>query len=215
MPVRKRRNAMILAVPLGLVVSGALVYQSSSAAFTATTTTAQESWTAGKVLISQNSSTSLPWTAVSALSPSSPAVTKCVLVDYAGDLNANISLYVTGYATTYLSNDSSNLEDYLQFTVKGIDGNQTSDANGTCAPGAGTGTQVLSPTITSVTAKNLNASWSTYANGTKVSNVTAGGTSAGHHLLTYMITYAMDSAATNFAQGDNVRLNFTWEAQSV
>jgi hypothetical protein len=212
MPVRKRRNAMILAVPLGLVVSGALVYQSSSAAFTATTTTAQESWTAGTVVLDQNSSTSLPWTAVAGLAPSSTA-TKCVRVDYTGSLNADISLYVTGFGVTYAADNATDLEDYLLFTVKGIDGDQTSDGIGGCASGATSGAQLLSPVITNVKAKDLNASWNSFASGSKASGVT--GTNAGHHYVTYMITYTVDASATNFAQGDNVRLSFQWEAQNT
>jgi hypothetical protein len=89
-----------VAVPLAVIASGAMIYQASNAAFTATTSTGSNSWTAGSVVLTDSTSGSALFT-VSALKPGfAAAASKCVKVSYAGNLNANIRMYVSAYTST-------------------------------------------------------------------------------------------------------------------
>ena len=114
---------------------------------------------------------------------------------------------------------TGNLEDNLKFTVAAYDGNVTdSSVTATnCSSSLGTALTLTNP-VTAETAKLFGARTSPdrFTAGARTSTALAAGASAGSpHYLTYQITYLVDSAASNDAQGDNVQFKFTWEAQNT
>ncbi len=74
-----RRTLLAAAVPVGMVVSGALVWQSSYAAFTSSTANPNNAFTAGSVTLTDNDSNGALFAVTSAqLAPSSTFTYKCI-----------------------------------------------------------------------------------------------------------------------------------------
>jgi hypothetical protein len=127
------RRAALAVVPLALLGSGALVYQASNAAFTASTSTGTNSWTAGNVMVSNTTSGSTS-ISISNLKPgfaatASNAQSKCVQVSYAGNLAANVRMYVSAFnsvarpgsgagSISGMAAGSEKLEDYLRVAIE-------------------------------------------------------------------------------------------------
>ena len=82
---RALRTVLAAAVPVGLVLSAAVVWQSTSAAFTASTDNAGNSWKAGTVALSTSSSAIFSTGLDGMLTPGASR-SRCLHVDYAGDL---------------------------------------------------------------------------------------------------------------------------------
>ena len=78
------------AVPAALLLSGAMVFQSSQAAFTASTSNGPESWSAGTVALTDDDATSVIVSATN-LRPGS-TVTKCINITYSGSLATQVRL---------------------------------------------------------------------------------------------------------------------------
>lgn len=99
---RSRRGAwaVALAVPVGLLASGALVWQASYAAFTATTDNTGNSWSTGTVVLADNDGGSALWT-TAGLGPleHGSTDTSCITVSYSGNLAATIDLSATASGT--------------------------------------------------------------------------------------------------------------------
>lgn len=84
------------ALPVGLVLSAALVWQSSYAAFTATTSNTANNWATGNVALTDDDGGAAFFTTATNtgnLAPSAPDVAKCLVVTYNGSLAANVGLY--------------------------------------------------------------------------------------------------------------------------
>jgi hypothetical protein len=99
---RRQRAAFALAVLIPLLVSG-LVVRTTQAAFTASTASTGNAWTAGHVSLTNNASGSAVIT-ISQIVPGSTGVA-CVNVTYTGNVNAAVRLYlpaVTGSLGSYL-----------------------------------------------------------------------------------------------------------------
>jgi hypothetical protein len=99
---RTRRGglrAALAVVPLALLATGALVFQASSAAFTATTSTGSNSWTAGTVTLADLSSVTFT---TGTMKPGfANRGTQCIDVAYTGTLAAqNIKMYLGHTANT-------------------------------------------------------------------------------------------------------------------
>ena len=110
-----RRAALFAAVPLAMLGSGMFVWQASYSAFTATTSTASNSWSTATVDLTADQSASVvfsgltaikPDSALSALSPGNTggayAATStasggsaCIKVTYTGTTNSNIRMRAT------------------------------------------------------------------------------------------------------------------------
>lgn len=94
-----RRVVLAAALPVGLVLSAALVWQATSAAFTATTDNPGNSWQSGTVVLSDSDGGTIG----SALFDSDrdgvlaplQSGERCIRVDYTGSLPADIRFYVT------------------------------------------------------------------------------------------------------------------------
>ena len=103
---RRRGRAGVRAatavVSLALLASGAMVYQASNAAFTATTSTGNNSWTAGTVALTNSSSATALFdaTAEGVFTPGTTTA-RCVLVTYSGTLAASgVKLYLQNTVLT-------------------------------------------------------------------------------------------------------------------
>ncbi len=118
-----RRTMLAAAVPVGMVVSGALVWQSSYAAFSDTTVNPGNSFTAGSVVLDDNDSNTALFS-VSDLAPKSTWTFKCIRLDYTGTLNSSaVKMYVAAANYTHANGDggasdhSRDLGSSLDFSV--------------------------------------------------------------------------------------------------
>ena len=86
------------AIPMAVLASGGMVWQSSYSAFSATTASPTNNWSAGTVALSDDDSNTAMFTATN-LKPGATG-TKCIAVTSTGSLASTVKLYGTAYATT-------------------------------------------------------------------------------------------------------------------
>ena len=210
---RARRTVLPVAVPLGLVLSMAVTWGSTHAAFSANTGNAGNSWQTGNVVLADSASGSALFTSASdgGLKPGSTR-SRCIRLDYTGSLPADIRMYVgtpTSGATT--------LDPYLVMSVeRGADVTSTTTVAADCTTGFTPATspalyntqQASAPTAdTTKTLAHLKTTHPDYQNGVVVSANTAPNT-----YLTLRITYAVKD--DNGAQNTQSSASFTWEARN-
>jgi hypothetical protein len=206
---------VLAVVPVGLLLSAALTWSATHAAFSASTGNAGNSWQTGSVVLSDSDSGAALFTSAAdgALKPGSTR-SRCIRLDYTGDLPAEIRMYVqtpAGGAVT--------LDPYLVMSVeRGADVAPATTVAADCSTGftpTATPTflyndhQASDPAADQLdTLADLKATHPDHATGLVVSGSTAQGTS-----LTLRITYSVkdDNAAQN-AQSTAV---FTWEARNT
>ncbi|MBT0768802.1 hypothetical protein KIH74_07685 [Kineosporia sp. J2-2] len=109
------RIAVPAAITSGLLISGALVWHTSYAAFTATSSNPSNAFAAGNVTISDSANGTALFSATG-LKPGSTDA-KCITVTYNGSLSANVKLHAA-----YTSGDSTTnaLAQYLTFKIEEI-----------------------------------------------------------------------------------------------
>jgi hypothetical protein len=206
---RALRTMVAAALPVGLVFSAALVWQSTSAAFSATTQNQGNSWQTGTVVLGDTDQSNALFTTSTAelLAPGDSGY-RCIGVDYSGDLPADIRLYVT---TPSLG--ATTLDDFLLMSVE--QGQDVPD-----------GAQV-SPDCTGFTSTTPAPTFvydATTANGSptlselKTHADYATGISVGHDVpqythLTFRITYLVEG--DNAAQNTRSDASFVWEAEDA
>ena len=90
-PRRSRKGtwAVALAVPVGVVASGALVWNASYAAFTATTGNTGNTWTTGSVALTDDDSSTALFQLSGPIAPRTDQ--RCITVTYTGDLAASVA----------------------------------------------------------------------------------------------------------------------------
>jgi hypothetical protein len=191
--------AAVAAIPVGLLVSGILVWHSSYAAFTAVADGGANSWSAGTVALSgddgSNSSgaTGTAMFAPTNLKPGSTG-TNCVQVTYGGSLAAAVKLYVKPGGLT-----GAALAAQLDVTIVEGTGGAFNNCTGFVA-----GATAYTGTLSAL------ASGSTdFSTGIGSWTPTAG------QLKTYQITYTLKSSAPNSVQGASSSATVTWEAQNT
>jgi hypothetical protein len=210
-----RRTVLAAAVPIGLVLSAAVVWQSTSAAFTATTDNPDNSWQAGSVVLgdSDGGAALFDTTNDSALKPGSTG-SRCIRVDYTGNLPADIRLYVTTPAA-----GATTLDPYL---VMSVEQGQNVATGTTVAADCTSGfTPTATPTFlyntkpasdaTADQTRTMSALKSTradYLNGFPVGTAVPTDTH-----LTFRITYSVKD--DNLAQNTQSKATFTWEAHNT
>jgi hypothetical protein len=180
------------AIPAAVIASGAMVWQSSYSAFSATTVSPTSNWTSGTVALSDDDSNTALFTA-SNLKPGATA-TKCIAVTSTGSLASSVKLYGTSYATT------NALADNIALKVETGTGATTASCTGF------TGASTLFD--------NTLSSFGT----TKTSFATGVGTWAptgsASETKSFRITYTLNAATPDSAQGGTAALGFTWESQN-
>jgi hypothetical protein len=197
------RSAKVLAatVPLGIIASGVLVWQSSYAAFSATTTNPNNTFSAGSVVLSNNRQPSSVLFNATALVPGSTD-SSCIKVTYNGNLAADVKLYVK---SGDLTNTTGDLSPYLTFQVEEGSGNATDCLDFVRETNLYNPT---GPTDTSSTLADFAANKTSFATGVSAFAPTSSG-----QAKTYKITYWLQD--NNLAQGKNNTARFTWEAQNT
>jgi hypothetical protein len=175
-------------MPVAILVSGLLVWQSSYAAFSSTTSNPTNNWTTGTVSLSDDDSAGAMFTAT-ALKPGSTG-TKCILVTSSGSLASAVKLYATGLTGTLGTDIDLVVEE-------GTPGNFSS-----CSTFSGS-------TLYSGTVAGFAAASTGFANG--VSSWTP--TGSGSESKTFRFVYTINSGST--AQGATAGVAFTWEAQNT
>lgn len=180
------------AVPVGIVASGLLVWQSSYAAFTATTQNPNNTFASGTVVLSDNDA-GIKLFNVSGLVPGSTGF-NCIDVTYTGSSAANVKFYATVVGT------DDQLAPYLNFTVAEV------DASATCAA---TGNFVTALFGNPGTLAGLVTAHNNYGSGAGAWAAT--GTAS--ETKRYRFNYALQDV--NAAQGKSAAVNLTWEANSV
>ncbi len=208
------RNVLAAAVPVGLVLSAAVVWQSTSAAFTASTENSGNSWQAGSVTLADSDRGAALFDPANdgAIRPGVPR-SRCLRVDYTGDLPADIKLYVTTPAGTL----TTSLDDYLVMSVEqGRNVVATTPVDPGCAdflPTTGGPTFVYNTTSAGDAGADQNRTMSdlkthaSFATGLPVGAAVPKDVS-----LTFRITYQV--TGVNAAQGTSTKATFTWEAQN-
>jgi predicted ribosomally synthesized peptide with SipW-like signal peptide len=198
---RRSRRITAAAVPLGIIASGLLVWQSSFAAFSATTTNPNNSFSAGTVTLTDDHQPSTVMFNASGLKPGSTG-SSCIKVTYNGSLAANVKLYVK---SGDLTNTTGDLSPYLTLQVAEGTGSASD-----CSDFAG-GSNLYNPTGSGDTTKTLSdfaTTKTTFATG-----VSAFAPTGAAQTKTYKLTYWLQDQT--LAQGKNNSVKFTWEAQNT
>jgi|SRR4051794_15960128 hypothetical protein len=191
----RSRWAVPAAILTGVLVSAGFVWQASYSAFFATTSNPTSNWAAGTVALSDDDANTAMFTA-SGLKPGSTGQ-KCIAVTSTGSLPSTVKLYGTGAATTNALSSSINLT-----ITQGTGG-----TSGSCTgyTPLGTGSSVFSGTL---------AGFATASTSFATGLGTWAPTGSASETRVFQLTYTLDPAAPNTAQGGTAALGFTWEAQN-
>jgi hypothetical protein len=190
--ISKKQLVAGAVVPLAVLASGGLVWQSSYSAFSATTASPTNNWTAGTVaLADDDANTALFSTGANNLKPGATG-NKCIVVTSSGSLASTVKVYATSYTTTKALGDNLN--------IKLEEGTGGSFANCTGFTGAST---IFDGTAASFGAKTDFAS-----------GVGTWAPAAGTVTKTYKVTYTLSTTTPDTAQGGTAALGFTWESQN-
>jgi len=211
---RPGRTLPAVAVPVGLVLSAALTWQSTYAAFSATTGNAGNSWRSGTVTIADGDGGAALFSTAAdgALRPGSTRST-CIQVDYTGDLTADVRMYVGTPPA-----GATALDAYLVMSVeRGADVAALDTVAADCSTGFTAAapqqfaynTHQADPTADAArTMADLKGLHGNYGTGLAVAPATA----PGAHLA-FKITYFV--ADDNRAQNAQSNATFTWEARNT
>ena len=212
---RARRTMLAVAVPVGLVLSAALTWSSTYAAFSATAGNTGNTWQTGTVALADNDSGAALFTTVTdgALKPGSFR-SRCVRIDYTGDLQADVRMYVSTPTA-----GASTLEPYLVMSVeRGADVAVGATVTPDCLTGFiqnATRTLLFNThqaddglADQTMTMARLKTDKGTYENGLVIDGTTDPNTA-----LTVKITYLVKDE--NAAQNTTSSATFTWEARNT
>src|SRR3954468_7650065 len=180
------------AIPMAVLASGGMVWQSSYSAFSATTSSPTNNWSAGTVALSDDDSNTALFTAAN-LKPGATG-TKCIAVTSTGSLASTVKLYGTSYATT------AGLAPNINLKVEEGTGATTSS----CAGFTGGSTLYDGALSTFGTTRTSFA--------TGVSSWAP--TGSGSDTKSYRFTYTLSASTPDTAQGGTAALGFTWESQN-
>jgi hypothetical protein len=179
------------AVPLAVLASGALVWQSSYSAFSATTSNPTNNWSAGSVALADDDSNTAMFNATN-LKPGATG-SKCIVVTSSGTLASSVKLYATSYSTT------KSLADSLNLKVEEGTGGSFSNCTGFSA----------GSTVYDGTASAFGTGKTDFSTG-----VGTWSPSGGNATKTYKVTYTLSANTPDSAQGGTAAVGFTWESQN-
>ncbi|MFN0284045.1 MAG: hypothetical protein ACKVZ6_19025 [Kineosporiaceae bacterium] len=190
---RPRAGAVVLAgLVVGILGSGAFVWQGTNSAFTASTGNGANSWSSGTVVVSDDD-------AGSALFSAGPVVpgdtgTRCIAVTYDGSVTATVRLFATSA--------SGGLGPYLDLLVEQGSGAGNAGSASDCTGFSGT-------TIWSGTLASFGTTTTAFESGVGTFAPTGPG-----QVQVYRITWTLDPAAGDAIQGTAATVSFVWEARS-
>ena len=202
---RRRRNALRAAAPImGLLAAALLVWQASSAAFSATTLNNSDVWTAGTLTLQNNGGAAAYAVTTTAtfnelgLKPGA-AATKCITVKNTASIAGTIKMYRGA-----LADSAPSLGAQIQLTVDAAAVGSDVLANCVGFPAVG-----LTNVVTAVPLTALPTTYAAAAGGVAVGS--------GTQLVAYRIAYTFVTTGTNpgdnALQGKTVTAGFTWELQ--
>jgi hypothetical protein len=209
-----RRTVLAAVVPVGLVLGAAVVWQSTEAAFSASTDNPGNTWQAGTVVLGDSGSGAALFTSPDddALRPGSTR-SRCIRVDYTGSLAADIRFYATTPAA-----GATSLDPFLVMSVeRGRDVPAGTTVEADCSAGyapSGTPAFVYNDRSAGDPAARQDATMADlkthgdYATGIPVGTAVPEDTH-----LTFRITYLVKD--DNAAQGSTSSATFVWEAQNT
>jgi hypothetical protein len=199
-PTRRSRAEKLanwLALPLAILLSGATIGTASFAAFSATTTTPTNNWSAGTVALSDDDAATALFTATN-LEPGSTD-TRCIAVTSTGSLESAVRLYGTGATTT------NALSSHITVTI-------TQGTGGSFAGGCGGFTPLASGSaVYTGSLADFGTTATSYATGLG----TWAPTGSAPETRVFRFVYTLDAGAPNTTQGGTAALGFTWEAQNT
>ncbi|GEK22595.1 hypothetical protein [Cellulomonas xylanilytica] len=195
-----RRATALAAAPVAILAAGALVWQSSTAAFTATTRNAGNSWSTGQVLLTDDDQGRAGFT-VTGLVPGQTGE-KCLVVTSGSTVPGEVRSYAQNLRTS-----GSALADRIRFRVEQGTGGSFDDCTG-FTPAAGA---LPAQSLTTLSQVNFD-----YATGGGVWKTT--GTPG--ESRTYRGTWTFDTTGLTQAQidalqGAQVTMDLVWELQST
>jgi hypothetical protein len=197
---RVRKNLAKGMLPLGILASAGMVWQSSYAAFSGTTANGGNSFTAGTVKLT-DSANGTAMVSIGGLKPGSTG-TSCIKLTYGGNLAAATKLYIApGDLTT--STTPNNLAQYLTLSVDEGTGSLAG-----CGDFVASGSDYNATSSTAQTLTTFSQTATNFANGVGSWMPAANGATK-----TYRFTWTVQD--NNAAQGLNAQVNFTWEAQNT
>jgi hypothetical protein len=187
---RATRLATLVAPVVGLVAAGGLVWQSSYAAFTATTDNGTNSWASGSVILSDNDSETAMFTVTNA----KPGQTgsRCIEVTSSGTLASTVELYGSGLATT------KGLSTYLNLAVT-----QGTGTAANCSDFSAQGASVYNGTLAGFTATNFAGGYGDWAP-----------TGTAPEKRAFKFDWTLASNAPDSSQTGTASVTFVWEAQN-
>jgi len=197
--VAKATVVKSLAMPVAMLAGAGLVYQSSYAAFSGTTSNPSNSWAAGQVVLTDDDGGTSPTTGTAMftatlLKPGSTGE-KCIVVSSTSTVASTLKLYTSAVTTT------NALSSYLNLTIE--------EGTGGSYAGGCTGFTSAATTFTGSLA-TLATSATGYASG--VGSFALTGTPT--ETRSYRISYSVDAATPNTAQNGTAAATFVWEADS-
>jgi hypothetical protein len=195
-----RRATALAAAPIAIIAAGALVWQSSTAAFTASTRNAGNSWSTGQVLLTDDDQGRAGFT-VNGLVPGQTGQ-KCLVVTSGSTVPGEVRSY-----TQNLQSSGQGLADRILFKVEQGTGGTFDDCTGfTPAPGA-----LPAQSLTTLSQVNRD-----YATGGGVWK-TAGtpGESRTYRGTWTFDTTGLTQAQIDSLQGSQVSVDLVWELQST
>ncbi len=195
-----RRVAGLAAAPVAILAAGALVWNASSAAFTASTRNAGNSWSTGQVTLTDDDKGAAGFT-VTGLVPGQTG-SKCLVVKSSSTVPGEVRSYVQN-----LSASAQGLQDHIMFKVEKGTGGSFNDCTGFQAdPGA-------LPAASLTTLSQVNKDYAT-GGGSWTTSGTPGETK------TYKGTWSFDTTGMtqqqiDALQGATVSMDMVWELQSA
>ncbi|QGQ18332.1 hypothetical protein GC089_02470 [Cellulomonas sp. JZ18] len=193
-----RRAVALAAAPVAVLAAGALVWQSSTAAFTATTRNAGNAWSTGQVTLTDDDQGRAGFTVTNVVPGQSGE--RCIVVTSGATVPGEVRAYVQN-----LSASGAGLQDRIFLQVeRGTGGSFESCAGFT--PQVSTPTHPLSV---------LGTQWNSYATGG--ASWTTQGTPG--ESTTYRGTWRFDTTGmtqqqVDSLQGSQVSVDLVWELQS-
>lgn len=221
--VRRKRRDNRLVVAVGLVLSAAIIWQASFAAFTTTTSNTGNSWATGQLgLTLEDGSGGAVGAAVFSATGWRPgdSLSRCITVKFTGNIAAGSAVKIYGAAgTSSAAVNGHTLSSYLNLVI-----DEGTGATNTSCAGFALGTTLFNSTTNNGpvnTATVLAGSvMDFYTNKTNhTSGIATGWTpAAANETKTYRFTVGFPGSGSNATDSDLMNMTagttFTWEVQS-
>ena len=187
---RSRPLVTALALVVGLLGSGALVWQGTNAVFSSTTSSSSNSWTLGSVTLADDDLGSAMFS-VGGLTPGDDGE-NCLTVDYTGDVSTAVKLYAAA------SSDASSVAQYVDLVIEEGTGGGFGDCTGFSSTGSAYTGTLANFTATTTDYGSGVGSWAPSAAASTV----------------YRIGYTLNAATPTGKQGAVTTVTFQWESQA-